>query len=183
MFYGENEAEYGNPIADTDAPLRDTAYFAIEHSDELMIGGVPLSELREKYGLTDIDLYLPADPDHLDHWGIEVHYLGYYLKWKPQESYYYAVEHGGFEPSPERTPGTYSKYNSIDDQIDSLEDDVVSLPAGTYLLTRVGDDDASASGDLDVTGNLVLGGAGADVTVIDPDAGVAHPRGNRLESL
>lgn len=120
VFYGENEAEYGNPIADTDAPLRDTAYFAIEHSDELMIGGVPLSELREKYGLTDIDLYLPADPDHLDHWGIEVHYLGYYLKWKPQESYYYAVEHGGFEPSPERTPGTYSKYNSIDDQIDDF---------------------------------------------------------------
>jgi hypothetical protein len=28
------------------------------------------------------------------------------------------VEHGGFEASPERTPGTYSKYNSIDDRID-----------------------------------------------------------------
>ena len=50
--------------------------------------------------------------------GIEVHYLGYYLKWHPQSCYYYAVEHGGFEASPERTPGTYSKYNSIDDKID-----------------------------------------------------------------
>jgi hypothetical protein len=30
------------------------------------------------------------------------------------------VEHGGFEASPERTPGTYSKYNSIDDKIDDL---------------------------------------------------------------
>jgi hypothetical protein len=47
-----------------------------------------------------------------------VHYLGYYLKWHPQSCYYYAVEHGGFEASPERTPGTYSKYNSIDDRID-----------------------------------------------------------------
>jgi hypothetical protein len=27
---------------------------------------------------------------------------------------------GGFEASPERTPGTYSKYNSIDDKIDDL---------------------------------------------------------------
>jgi len=52
--------------------------------------------------------------------GIEVHYLGYYVKWHPQSCYYYAVEHGGFEASPERTPGTYSKYNSIDDRIDDF---------------------------------------------------------------
>ena len=51
---------------------------------------------------------------------MQVHYLGYYLKWHPQGSYYYAVENGGFQASPERTPGTYSKYNSIDDKIDDL---------------------------------------------------------------
>ena len=51
---------------------------------------------------------------------LEVHYLGYYLSWHPQGSYYYAVENGEFEPSPERTPGTYSKYNSIDDKIDDF---------------------------------------------------------------
>jgi hypothetical protein len=49
-----------------------------------------------------------------------VHYLGYYLKWTPQESYYYAVEHTGFKARPFRTQGTYSKYNSIDDKIDDL---------------------------------------------------------------
>lgn len=49
-----------------------------------------------------------------------MHYLGYYLKWHPQSCYYYAVENGGFQASPERTPGTYSKYNSIDDKIDDL---------------------------------------------------------------
>ena len=51
---------------------------------------------------------------------MNVQYLGYYLKWKPQECYYYAVENGGFECSPERTPGTWSKYNSIDDKVDDL---------------------------------------------------------------
>ena len=51
---------------------------------------------------------------------VEVHYLGYYLKWHPQSCYYYAVEHGGFQASPERTPGTYSKYNCIDDRIDDF---------------------------------------------------------------
>jgi hypothetical protein len=51
---------------------------------------------------------------------VKVHHLVDYLRWHPQAAYYYAVEHGGFQPSPERTPGTYSKYNSIDDKIDDL---------------------------------------------------------------
>ena len=49
---------------------------------------------------------------------IEVHYLGYYLKWDPQECYYYAVENTGFQANPVRTEGTYSKYSSLDDKID-----------------------------------------------------------------
>ena len=47
-----------------------------------------------------------------------MHYLGYYLKWDPQECYYYATEHTGFQANSERTEGTYSKYSSIDDRID-----------------------------------------------------------------
>ena len=46
--------------------------------------------------------------------------IGYYEKWHPQGAYYYSVEHGGFRPAPERTQGTYSKYNSIDDKIDDF---------------------------------------------------------------
>ena len=51
---------------------------------------------------------------------IDVQYLGYYLKWHPQENYYYTIENSNFIPSPERTPGTYSKYSSIDDKLDDL---------------------------------------------------------------
>ena len=49
-----------------------------------------------------------------------MHYLGYYLKWTPQEAYYYAVENTGFKANPVRTEGTYSKYNSLDDKIDGF---------------------------------------------------------------
>ena len=42
------------------------------------------------------------------------------MKWIPQEAFYYSVENCGFKPSPFRTQGTYSKYNSIDDKIDDL---------------------------------------------------------------
>jgi N-acetyl sugar amidotransferase len=122
VFYGENEAEYGNPIGDTESAKRDWSYFTSDDQDNIHLGGVSVYDLKSHFGVdaSDLQPYLPADPNKIENLGVEVHYLGYYKKWHPQECYYYAVEHGGFEASPERTPGTYSKYNSIDDQIDDL---------------------------------------------------------------
>ena len=122
VFYGENEAEYGNPISDTENAKRDWSYFTADDQSKIFLGGVSIKELRENFGVDQNDLqpYLPANPNQIQENKIEVHYLGHYLKWHPQSCYYYAVEHGGFQASPERTPGTYSKYNSIDDRIDDL---------------------------------------------------------------
>jgi N-acetyl sugar amidotransferase len=122
VFYGENEAEYGNPIADTETAKRDWSYFTAADQSKVHLGGVSVADLKSQFGVVHQDLlpYLPADPNQIEEQKVEVHYLGYYLKWHPQSAYYYAVEHGGFIPSPERTPGTYSKYNSIDDRIDDF---------------------------------------------------------------
>lgn len=122
VFYGENEAEYGNPLADSMTSLRDKSYYTMQNLDEIYLGGVSIKELREKYeiNLTDLMAYLPPPYQELEKSNIEVHYLGYYLKWTPQEVYYYAVENTGFEARPFRSQGTYSKYNSIDDKIDDL---------------------------------------------------------------
>jgi N-acetyl sugar amidotransferase len=122
VFYGENEAEYGNAIADAESATRNKSYFAARNEDEVFLGGVSVNSLINDLGIDKSDLtpYLPSTIDDVDRNNLEVHYLGYYLKWHPQSCYYYAVENGGFEASPERTPGTYSKYNSIDDRIDDL---------------------------------------------------------------
>lgn len=122
IFYGESEAEYGNPIAETETSLRDKSYYSMRDISKIHLGGVVVPELMEKYGLAlnDLAAYFPADHQALEAAKIEVHYLGYYLKWTPQESYYYAVEFTGFQARPFRTEGTYSKYNSIDDKIDDL---------------------------------------------------------------
>ena len=122
VFYGENEAEYGNPIVDTEEAKRDWSYFTAEDQSKIYLGGVSVEELIANFGIdrNDLSPYLPANPNQIQEKKIEVHYLGHYLKWHPQSCYYYAVENGGFEASPERTPGTYSKYNSIDDRIDDL---------------------------------------------------------------
>ncbi len=122
VFYGENEAEYGNPIGDTESAKRDWSYFTAQDQSNVSLGGVTVADLKKHFGVAQQDLlpYLPANPNEIEAQKVEVHYLGYYLKWHPQSCYYYAVEHGGFQASPERTPGTYSKYNSIDDRIDDF---------------------------------------------------------------
>ena len=122
VFYGENEAEYGNALSDTDSATRDNSFFSNNEGKESYLGGVSISSLINEFGLekNDLNPYMPIDQFELESKNIEVHYLGYYVKWHPQGCYYYAVENGGFEASPERTPGTYSKYNSIDDRIDDF---------------------------------------------------------------
>ncbi|MFA6171585.1 MAG: N-acetyl sugar amidotransferase [Patescibacteria group bacterium] len=122
VIYGEHEAEYGNPIADMENARRDWSYFTAKDKSKIFFGGVSVEELKTRYGIEENDLapYMPADPEELTKNKVEVHYLGYYLKWHPQACYYYAAEHGNFQASPERTPGTYSKYNSIDDRIDDF---------------------------------------------------------------
>jgi len=122
IFYGENEAEYGNPIADNASSLRDKSFYEMRDLSEVYLSGFSIPELIEKHGLSlnDLMAYLPAPVEDLEKAKIEVHYLGYYLKWTPQEVYYYAVENTGFQARPFRSEGTYSKYNSIDDKIDDL---------------------------------------------------------------
>lgn len=122
VIYGEHEAEYGNPIADIENAKRDWSYFTSKDKAKIFLGGVSIQDLKNNYGIEENDLraYMPADPDEIVKKKVEVHYLGYYLKWHPQACYYYAAEHGNFQASPERTPGTYSKYNSIDDKIDDF---------------------------------------------------------------
>jgi N-acetyl sugar amidotransferase len=122
VFYGENEAEYGNPLADNTSSLRDKSYFSFENLDEVYLAGVSIKDLVEKYDvrLSDLMSFLPPKLEDLEKANIEVHYLGYYLKWTPQEVYYYAVENTGFKARPHRTQGTFSKYSGIDDKIDDL---------------------------------------------------------------
>ena len=124
VFYGENQAEYGNNIEENEKPTMDMSFFHESRLEvmDLVLGGVKVRDLIEKHGieLRDLTPYLPLDGERLKKTGTEVHYLGYYLRWDPQECYYYAAENTGFQANTERTEGSYSKYSSIDDKIDPL---------------------------------------------------------------
>jgi len=118
VVYGENQAEYGNKVSENLSPTMQSSFFKGQHSD-MLLGGVQISQIIKefKFRINDFEPYLPLEESTRND-EIEVHYLGYYLKWDPQECFYYASENTGFSPAEERTEGSYSKYSSIDDKID-----------------------------------------------------------------
>jgi N-acetyl sugar amidotransferase len=118
VMYGENQAEYGNSRAENKTPLMQQKFFNTEDTSILKLAGKSLNTLinESKFGYKEFEPYFPLQESSKNK--ADVHYLGYYLKWDPQECFYYAVEHTGFKPNTERTEGTYSKYSSIDDKID-----------------------------------------------------------------
>lgn len=120
VMYGENQAEYGNNVDDNYIPTMDTKFFTATDPYAMQLGGEKVSDIIKNYGfsINDFAPYIPPTAEYLAEKKIQVHYLGYYLPWDPQECYYYAVENTGFQANSERTTGTYSKYSSIDDKID-----------------------------------------------------------------
>jgi len=120
VFYGENQAEYGNDPKENYKPTMDRKFFSIGDPRDMVLGGKTVKEIlaETQFSINDFAPYIPPSADYLEQKQVEVHYLGYYVKWDPQECYYYAAEHTGFQSNSERTEGTYSKYSSIDDKID-----------------------------------------------------------------
>ena len=120
VMYGENQAEYGNNSAENRIPTMSDEFFVADSPTNMRLGGISISEIltESEFNFRDFAPYIPLDKKTLGDAGIEVHYLGYYLKWDPQECFYYASENTGFMPNPQRTEGSYSKYSSIDDKID-----------------------------------------------------------------
>lgn len=120
VMYGENQAEYGNNAAENETPRMKREFFSETTPDQVRLGGMSLVEIMKatKFTFDDFAPYLGVSGEEITKKDIEVHYLGFYLKWDPQECFYYASENTGFLPNPERTEGSYSKYSSLDDKID-----------------------------------------------------------------
>ena len=128
VMFGENgEAEYAGEPSVVDRPFVPAdeftrLYFKGATLEETIQYGVKNKDYFDKdFSEADLAFYKPPTIDQLKLAGVEGKYFfGYFKKWVPQENYFYAAEHTGFEANPERTEGTYSKYASIDDKLDGL---------------------------------------------------------------
>lgn len=117
IMYGENgEVEYGGDMKNAFRPTR-----KIEDHDGHYFSGLPPEFwLEHGISLADIFPFMPPKYEAIKENNTEIHFLGYYKFWDPQENFYYCKEHTGFTPNTQRSDGTYSKYASLDDQIDGF---------------------------------------------------------------
>ena len=117
IMYGENgEVEYGGDMKNAFRPTRE-----IQDHDGHYFSGLP-PEFWSVHGVSPVDLYPFMAPkfEEIKKNKTEIHFFGYYKFWDPQENYYYCNENTGFSANTERTEGTYSKYASLDDEIDGF---------------------------------------------------------------
>lgn len=119
VMYGEDgEVEYGG---DKNAENR-SGHDASGDLEKHYFSGIgPLA--WTKYGIKaeDLQAYIPPPIEECKKINMQLKFLGYYLKWVPQENYYCAAEHTGFQANPDgRSEGTYSKYASLDDRLDGF---------------------------------------------------------------
>jgi len=115
VFWGEDgELAYGGSVK------QDRAIRAPDDHDRHYFSGKG-PEYWESFGVTSRELEMFQGPiNRIGQPNPVSHFLSYYKNWIPQENFYYVVEHLGFTPNPERTCGTYSKYASLDDELDSF---------------------------------------------------------------
>jgi N-acetyl sugar amidotransferase len=117
IMYGENgEVEYGGDMKNALRPTRE-----ITDHDKHYFSGLP-PEFWTEHGIsaTDLKPFMAPPFESIKNNGTEIHFLGYYKFWDPQENFYYCREHTGFQPNSEHSEGTYSKYASLDDRIDGF---------------------------------------------------------------
>lgn len=123
VFYGENPAQYAGPVERNYESRMEPEFYRDEACEPiaLCIGGLDGNELMRDHGLRERNLepYCPVSRDAVASTGTDFRYLGYFLRWDPQEVYYYAQARG-FECNDRRTEGTFAKYASIDDKMDTL---------------------------------------------------------------
>ena len=125
IFYGENgEVEYGGSTKNADKPFEspadwDELYFKGAGVNVIVQEGIKMGILSEQeVEESSLDFYRAPAQEEVTKLGLEMHWWSYYKLWVPQENFYYAAKYTGFESSPERTEGTYTKHLSIDDQLD-----------------------------------------------------------------
>ena len=124
VIYGENPREYDQGTKDKkydENVIHDI--HSRKEDDDLHIAGYPIKELKSKLKLTDSDLdpYLPLTEKQHKENNIKCITYSYFNNWHQQGNYYYTRDNSkGFKLSPDRTPGTYSKYVSLDDKIDDI---------------------------------------------------------------
>ena len=126
VMFGEPYYEYGSEDSSMDTkPSYDINWY-INDTDDIFFGGTHYRDLIKKYQWVrerDLTPFMPLRSEDIEKSNLknlQIEFLGWYLKWNPQEIYYYASKNCGYFPDTQRTDGTYGRYAAIDDKMEWL---------------------------------------------------------------
>ncbi len=126
VMFGEPYYEYGSEDNSMNTkPSYDINWY-INDTDDIFFGGTHYRDLIKKYQWvkeSDLTPFMPLRSEDIEKSNLknlQIEFLGWYLKWNPQEVYYYASKNCGYFPDTQRTDGTYGRYSAIDDKMEWL---------------------------------------------------------------
>lgn len=116
VFYAEHgESEYGGRLLSADhLKIRDFTE-VLEHQ----IGDDPENWIDDKVEHRDLGPYLYPDQADVQRVGVMALYFGYFFPWDVIDNYHYIRERIDFH-TVERTEGTFTNFDSLDDKMDNL---------------------------------------------------------------
>lgn len=117
IFRGENaEAEYGGS-----KDSWNKQYLSIDDFKKIYFSNYELDYwLNKGFTKKDLSFFYPPEASELKNKVCNSYFYGYFRNWSNHSNFYYASKNTGFEPNVRRTEGTYTKYSSIDDKLDTF---------------------------------------------------------------
>ena len=117
VFRGENaEAEYGGSPESWNKK-----FLPIEEFEKVWFSNYSLNFwLKKGFTKKELSLFYPPSKTEYSNKVCDSYFYGYFRNWSNHSNFYYASTHTGFQPNTRRTEGTYTKYSSIDDKIDTF---------------------------------------------------------------
>ncbi|WP_082254513.1 N-acetyl sugar amidotransferase [Candidatus Pelagibacter communis] len=118
VFYAEHgESEYGGLMLNKESLKRRDLREVIEHQ----IGDYPQNWVNEKISLKDLAPYVYPEKDEFNKFKVEALYFSYFFKWSMLENFEYIKKNvKKFKTIKDRTDGTFTNFDSLDDKIDNI---------------------------------------------------------------
>jgi N-acetyl sugar amidotransferase len=118
VFYAEHgESEYGGKVINEQSKkIRD-----ITEVLENQIGDNPSNWVDDEVSAKDLNGYVYPDIEEVHRVGVKAVYFGYFFKWSMYRNYEFIKSKIDFKVHPkDRTPGTFTSFDSLDDKSDNL---------------------------------------------------------------
>lgn len=118
IFYAEHgESHYGGKILDKNSEMLRNLDEIYEHQ----VGDDPINWLDEQVSEKDIIPYLMPNKEELSKKNIKAYYYAYFDDWDVDNNFNFIKKKINFKCHEDnRSPGTFTKFDSLDDHIDSI---------------------------------------------------------------